>query len=136
MRNIDKYKEELLLNAIACGVAVNKGTREIKPCHLTKCIECLFYDESDTVNCTVKSLEWLQAEYEEPKVDWSKVAVDTPIYVRNREDDYWEKRHFAKYEYGMVCACVNGTTSYTADDAQYYTLWTHAKLAEEKHEED
>ena len=134
MRNIDKYKDELILNAIANSIAIHEETKKIVPCNDLACIDCLFYEPS--TNCLRTKLEWLQAEYEEPKVDWSKVAVDTPIYVRNREDDYWEKRYFAKYENGIVYAWVNGTTSYTAEDEEYCTWWKYAKLAEEKHEDD
>ena len=33
-------------------------------------------------------------------IDWSKVEVDTPILVKNYEDEPWIKRYFAKYEDG------------------------------------
>ena len=39
------------------------------------------------------------AEPEEPEVDWSKVEVDTPILVRNTDNEEWNKRYFARYEY-------------------------------------
>lgn len=35
-------------------------------------------------------------------VDWSKVAVDTPILVRDNIFSKWAKRYFAKYENGRV----------------------------------
>ncbi len=40
---------------------------------------------------------WLNEEYKEPEVDWSKVPVDTKVFVRNLEDGLWRPRHFAKY---------------------------------------
>lgn len=33
-------------------------------------------------------------------IDWSKIAVDTPVFVRDSENDVWKCRYFAKYEYG------------------------------------
>lgn len=45
--------------------------------------------------CRVLQLIWLTENHGEPKVDWSKVKVDTPILVRN-DGDKWYTRHFAK----------------------------------------
>lgn len=128
MRNIDKYKDELILNAIANSIAIHEEAKKIVPCNEFACIHCLFYKRN--TNCLHAKLEWLQEEYEEPEVDWSKVAVDTPIYVRQYEDNDWVRRHFAKYEDGEVYAWSNGTTSYTAHNKKYYTRWVYAKLAE------
>ena len=66
-------------------------------------------------------------EYEEPKIDWSKVKVDTPILVRQGKNGEWLERHFAKYENGDVYAWVDGQTSWTGADK---IKWKHAKLAE------
>lgn len=41
--------------------------------------------------------EWLNSEYVEPEVDWSKVPIDTPILVRVSEDEEWDKRYFAGF---------------------------------------
>lgn len=65
---------------------------------------------------------------EEPEVDWSKVAVDTPILVRDFGDEEWTKRHFAKFELGVVHAWESGATSWTSD---VMIAWKCAKLAEE-----
>ena len=69
-------------------------------------------------------------EYKEPETDWSKVAVDTPILVRNSKNETWYKRYFAKYEDGKVYAWNDGKTSWssTGDNIS----WSYAKLAEEK----
>jgi len=37
-------------------------------------------------------------------VDWSKVEVDTPIFVRNSIEEVWKCRYFAMYENGEVYA--------------------------------
>lgn len=62
-------------------------------------------------------------------VDWSKVAVDTPILVRDFETSRWEKRYFASFENGMVYAWDGGTTSWSAENKNTMS-WEYAKLAE------
>lgn len=47
---------------------------------------------------------------EVPPVDWSRVAVDTPIWVNKTA-----KRHFAKYGDGYVQYFPDGRTSHTWD---------------------
>lgn len=80
--------------------------------------------------CNSLTTLWLLEDYEEPETDWSKVEVDTPILVRTIEGAEWTKRHFAKYEGGMVYVWNNGKTSWTALDNECVTPWEHAKLAE------
>ena len=63
-------------------------------------------------------------------VDWSKVPVDTPIYVRAYERNTWEKRHFAYFKDGKVYAWLNGATSWTVENPEYVFSWQNAKLAE------
>ena len=63
-------------------------------------------------------------------VDWSKVAVDTPILVKDDYDDKWEKAYFAKYEDEMVYAWNNGRTSFSARNEEDTFIWDRAKLAE------
>lgn len=63
-------------------------------------------------------------------VDWSKVAVDTPILVKDHDGEAWEKRYFAFFEDGNVYTWMSGTTSWTADIAGCATDWKYAKLAE------
>lgn len=63
-------------------------------------------------------------------VDWSKVAVDTPILVKQNEQDEWEKRHFAYFKDERVYAWLCGATSWSADYEGDTTNWNLAKLAE------
>ena len=63
-------------------------------------------------------------------VDWSKVAVDTPILVKDDYDDKWEKAYFAKYEDEMIYAWNNGRTSFSARNKDDTFIWDNAKLAE------
>ena len=77
-----------------------------------------------------KGIENILKPYEEePKIDWSQVAVDTPILVRDTENEVWIKRHFAKYENGNIYAWCNGCTSWT--EGRKALIWEFAKLAEE-----
>lgn len=64
-----------------------------------------------------------------PPVDWSKVPVDTKIYVKNLKNELWGKRHFSHCTPdGKVHAFRYGTTSFTAEDGA--SCWNYAKLAE------
>ena len=66
----------------------------------------------------------------EPKVDWSKVKVDTKILVRYCETSDWNKRHFAKYENGKIYTYPVGLSSFTYDVITDGRLveWKYAKL--------
>ena len=86
-------------------------------------------------HCHMLQLLWLMEEYEEPeepKIDWSNVEVDTPILVRNSEDEKWLKRHFAKYENGRVYAWTLERTSWTTLDDKCVMDWNYAKLADNR----
>lgn len=63
-------------------------------------------------------------------VDWSKVAVDTPVLVRDVKGQEWHKRYFAFFEDGKVCVWVGGATSWSADGDKDVLKWEYAKLAE------
>ena len=79
--------------------------------------------------CRVLQLVWL-AEGEapkEPETDWSKVKVDTPVLVRDNENNEWQRFYFAKYEDGLVYTWINGRTSWNEDCTKG---WKYAKLAE------
>lgn len=88
-------------------------------------------DECDArcARCRLIQAIWLMEEYEEPEVDWSKVAVDTPILVRDSETGKWIKRYFAECKDGEVYAWIGGGTSWTSDDS---CAWKYAKLAEQE----
>lgn len=63
-------------------------------------------------------------------IDWSKVAVDTPILVREFESAEWVKRHFAFFKNEKVYVWEGGLTSWTCDGLEDAMSWEHAKLAE------
>lgn len=63
-------------------------------------------------------------------VDWSTVKVDTPIFVSDRMNGAYAKRHFAKYENGIIYAYSNGYTSWSTPSEEDITEWNYGKLAE------
>ena len=128
MTNREKFAEQIL--DIACGgskIAVDKATLEPTSCYKLACGDCLF--SFSDANCTGATEKWANSEYVEPPIDWSKVAVDTPILVTYSGIHSWVKRHFAKYENGRVYAWINGTTSWSGDRC---TPWKLAKLPEKE----
>ena len=64
------------------------------------------------------------------ETDWSKVEVDTKVLVRDRPNDDWVKRYFAKYEDGEVYVFKNGRTSW--NDVGITQHWKETKLWENK----
>lgn len=130
MTNREKFAEQIL--NIACkgdSIAVNKVTSEPMGCHGTACEDCLF-NVSDGMSCADQRIKWTNSEYVEPPVDWSKVAVDTPILVNDSNDHRWFKRYFAKYENGSVFAWNGGKTSWSSEG--YTTAWELAKLSDKE----
>lgn len=128
MTNREKFAEQIL--DIACGgskIAVNKATLEPTSCYKLACGDCLFVFSD--ANCTGAREKWANSEYVEPPVDWSKVAVDTPILVTYNGTHSWVKRHFAKYENGRVFAWNQGTTSWSG---QMCTVCELAKLPDKE----
>ena len=125
MKNYEKYEDKI---------------RERKGMHF--CDEfvrpyILGRDSCDGVSCekcSMLQLLWLLKDYEEPEVDWNKVEVDTPILVRNSEDEDWYRRYFAEYKDGVVYTWVNGCTSWTAFNSSDVIKWKYAKLAESEDE--
>lgn len=95
MLNREKYGNEII------ELAVNKGMFCIKNgepvlCEETECKDCDFHESDSCKGSTYNFREWLNSEYVEPPVDWTKVPVDTPILVRDHENREWTRRHFAK----------------------------------------
>lgn len=72
--------------------------------------------------------KWLNEEYIEPQVDWSKVPVDTPILTSYDGVNWWN-RYFASFDGNFVSAWDDGATSWSAQDNNI-TPWEYAKLAE------
>ena len=129
MTNFEKYKkqmEEFIYNTKDSNLAVAYG--KIIKCEEVPCSECELSKKSYIgLDCFSRMLLWLCEEYQEPPVDWSKVAVDTKVLVSD-DGEEWHKRHFARYKEGIVYVWGYGDTSWTTDLME---TWEYAKLAEE-----
>lgn len=117
------------IDGIMKEIGVNRKTGEVINCKLTEtfdCKDCIFND----VECWKKGTKkaWLESEYR-PVVDWSKVKIDTPIYVKAHWDDEWIPRYFAEYLDGEIYAWNDGKTSFTTTAG---IPWNYAKLAVEE----
>lgn len=132
MTNWEKYKDELL--KIACIARFAKQNGIITKCGRVDCGDCEFR----VGDCFAEREKWLDEEYvEPPTVEWSKVPVDTKVFVRDSKDDTWTRAHFAKYVGGTVYTYPLGRSSFTDDDYRFATetvlsRWNYAKLAEEE----
>ena len=129
MTNKEKYGNEILDIAYTGDrVAMRNSDNVIVGCRKLECSDCAFNTHGKGY-CNDEIEKWANSEYVEPPVDWGKVAVDTPILVRDSEGSVWRNRYFAKYENGKVYAWLGGTTSWSVDSC-YVTDWKFAKLAE------
>lgn len=131
MTNKEKYYDELMDYALSgADAALDKDTGKLMSCAKMACRECKFNREG--MACSEEKLKWLNEEYiePEPETDWSKVEVDTLILVKNKKDEPWRVRYFAKYDNGKVLCWNYGRTSYTVHDLKFslLTYWEHAKL--------
>lgn len=126
MTNLKKYKNEM--------INFNYDDQDICEDFIKKRILSSFgYTECEELSCdkcNMLQMIWLQEEYKEPEVDWSKVPVDTPIYVQDCISDIWYPRYFAKFKDRQVYAWYDGKTSFTVgSDAAI--PWAYAKLAKD-----
>ena len=123
MKNYEKYEDELkeYKGRNFCKDFVKPNILKSDSCDGLACGACYMLQ-------TI----WLLEDYEEPEepeIDWSKIEVDTPVLVKDKENKEWKKRHFAKYEYGRVYVWNNGSTSWSACRMYDYK---YAKLPEDE----
>lgn len=127
MLNKEKYRDKILeIAEEGSTVAFDAKKNKLVSCCNVDCEDCLFCGDS----CHSKRREWMRSEYVET-VDWSKVPVDTPILVRDSENDIWKRRYFAGIDDGKVCTWTYGATSWSASDEDDLCEWNYAKLAED-----
>ena len=125
MKNYEKYADEIR------GYKGDNFCRDFVKPHILKSRGCT---NTNCDQCKMLQTIWLLEDYKEPEVNWNKVEVVTPILVRNGGDEEWMRRHFAKYENGLVYAWSDGCTRWTAYRSKYATKWNYAKLAESEDE--
>ena len=130
MTNKEKYGDMLIELAINRRIYTLKNGVPVS-CSSTPCGECDFYKSSE--DCKENGYafrKWLNSEYKEPPVDWSNVAVDTPILVKDVKSGEWNRGYFAMYENGTVFTWYHGATSWSAEGDSDISSWKFAKLAE------
>ena len=125
MTNREAYKD--ILDNILCEVVAVADGKPVL-CAETSCCRCLFLVNCGKPGHKKEIIEWLNAEYQEPPVDWSKVPIDTPVLVSDTEKN-WCKRHFAGTdEDGVLLAFALGGTSWSSGGET--ESWAYMKLAE------
>lgn len=121
MTNGEKYKNEILnyINGNFCEDFVKTKILKSygKECGGMTCVQC-----------RMLQMMWLNEEYKEPEIDWSKVPVNTKILVRDSENGEWVKRYFSEYRNGLVYAFADGATSFSANQNSPTSPWYCAKL--------
>ena len=125
MKNRERFKNELVEACIkgTFNVFFNERIRSV--------YDCEAYRNMTDDRIMLLTTLWLEEEYQEQVVDWSKVDVDTPILVSTSGQD-WIHRHFAEYRDGRVYAFDDGATSWTSNEK---IAWLYAKLAEPQNPE-
>lgn len=130
MTNFEKYRDEIIKIQ---KYSANNCLDFVIP----NVLEPMDFD-CDNISCdTCHRLfsVWLLNEYKEPEeteVDWSKIPINTKIYVKDKEKDKWLKRYFARYEKGEIYAWSSDHTSWNAYNRNDTKSWKYAKLAEDE----
>lgn len=125
MTNREKYKDTLD-NLLAGVVAVVYGKPVL--CDDANCSDCLFRERCRRTENRKKFIDWLNAEYQEPSVDWSKVPIDTPV-LASWDGERWYRRYFAGVRDGKPETYDSGATSWSVDNNQT-CVWDYMRLAE------
>ena len=134
MKNQKYYEKEILKIAITGqAVAVHKERLEPMVCSKNVCNDCLNCGENGRCKKDKEAIaKWMNEEYIDPaeRIDWSKVAIDTPILVRNDEDSIWERGYFAGIGKDGIFVYPNGTTNFTQSSREDKpVVYKHARLA-------
>lgn len=122
MTNREKYKDTLD-NMLAGVIAVVDGKPVL--CENASCNRCLF-----RYGCGKDEfIGWLNAEYQEPPVDWSKVPIDTPV-LASTDGRYWSRQYFAGVDDdGNPGTFYAGATSWSSCLIEH-CYYKYIKLAE------
>ena len=125
MTNREKFKGELDEMLLPLMAVVN-GKPVI--CDDAICRECLFTKNCGKNEHKQEIIDWLNAEYQEPPVDWSKVPIDTPV-LASCDGERWYRRYFAGVRGGKPETYDVGATSWSVDDNRT-CVWKYMRLAE------
>lgn len=124
MTNREAYKDTLD-NLLAGVVAVVYGKPVL--CDDANCSDCLFRERCRRKENRKKFIDWLNAEYQEPPVDWSKVPIDTPVLVSDTKEK-WFRGHFAGTDReGRLQVYAHGGTLWSSEGK--VSKWKYMRLA-------
>lgn len=116
MTNMEKYKDTLT-DILSGVIAVVDGEPIL--CKNASCRECLFTKNCGKYEHKHEVIDWLNAEYQEPPVDWSKVPIDTPVLV-SAGGKRWYRRHYAGTDdKGNPKVYLSGHTSWSTTNEEY-----------------
>lgn len=139
MKNREKYRDEIL-NSVFRGKG-EEYCKFVKKNVLPNLTDCTNGECEELYACGLCRdifAFWLDEEYEEPEVDWSKVPVDTLVRVRDRDDQEWTLRYFKGIDEDSLRhryeAWESGATSKTANGK--YLCWNYCELVEEEDDEE
>lgn len=102
---------------------------DVDEVRISSCEKCIGAYSIARILPKLKSNEVFSIEEELGIVDWSKVKVDTPVLVRDFENQDWEKRYFAFFDDELIYAWDGGATSWSVKNKDAIP-WKYAKLAE------
>jgi hypothetical protein len=132
--NFEHYKDEII-KLWFCGTGkekcdfIRKNVLKIRNCYDSK-ISC--------VDCSEKNKKWIDQPYEETviEIDWSKVPVDTPVFVNNFDNSVEFRRHLKEYKDDGDCKFIcydDGRSSFTTTDSvNAVSYWFNCRLAREE----
>ena len=109
--NYEHFKNEIV------KVLFVKGSCKFKKEHILKSGECGTLACSE---CEAKTEKWLEALYEEPRVeiDWEKVPNDTPVYVSDYNEYPTDEKNLRRY-----------FSAYFKDNEEPFEVWEEGKTS-------
>ena len=131
MKNREKFRNELMdvikMDGRICGFVKKHEVFRMFGMDIKS------YCKMTCVTCGTALKLWLDEEYEDPKVDWNNVPVDTLVRVRDREEQEWTLMYFkgiSDYDraHRFMTWC-DGATSKTASGGDY-VRWKYCELVE------
>lgn len=85
------------------------------------CFELMEYRPEDAERILK---EWIEEDMK--NIDWSTIPVDTLVEIETTAG--WLPRYFSKYENDKIYTWLNGATSKTTEEDQF---WSKARLVKE-----
>jgi hypothetical protein len=128
--NFEHYKDEIIKNYF-WGI----DRCEFKKKYILKTGSCRHLVCSE---CHPMVREWLDKPYEETviEIDWSRVPVDTPVFVNNYDGKVEFRRHFKEYKDDVDCKFIcydDGRSSFTVTNSDItVSHWFNCRLAREE----